>query len=359
MQQERPFRAWSRITRRVIGTPYPYSSGHVATGPEDTSIVPDVLHPAFHGALDWHSCVHMQWSLATLLGRYADHLGEEECAAARELLAARLTAEHLAVEVAYLRERPAFERPYGWAWAAMLCARLRADAEAALAAGRPGDWPVPAAAATAPLADLLAERVLEHLPRQAYPVRHGKHQNDAFALLLLIEAYGEEGLGREDVVRACRERALDWFGADGPLPTDQEPGGSDFLSPALTEALLMTRVVEPGAVAGRLEALLPGLGTDDDPGAQLLLPPTVLDPEDGQGAHLLGLALSRAWALRGLARWVTEDVADRLERAATEQEDAVLRHITDGHFMATHWLVSFALLAGERSLTGSHRRVGP
>lgn len=66
---------------------------------------------------------------------------------------------------------------------------------------------------------------------------------------------------------------------------------------------------------------------------------------DGQGAHLLGLALSRAWALRGLAGWVPDAAADRLRAAADEQEGAVLAHITDGDFMATHWLVSFALLA--------------
>ena len=43
-----------------------------------------------------------------------------------------------------------------------------------------------------------------------------------------------------------------------------------------------------------LACFLPGLG--EGAHEHLLLPPLVLDPTDGQGAHLLGLALSRAWA---------------------------------------------------------------
>lgn len=326
--------AWSRIARAVIGTAYPWAPGHVVLGPDDTDVTPERLHPAFHGALDWHSCVHMQWSLVTLLTRYADALGEQECAAARSLLSERLTAEHLAVEVDYLRARPGFERPYGWAWAAQLAA---ATADLADEVPQARGW----ADDLTPLADLLAERILAHLPRQAYPVRHGKHQNDAFALLLLRDAYRR--LGRDDVVRACGDAARCWFGDDGPLATDDEPGGSDFLSPALTEALLMTEVLGPEEGAAWLERVLPGLGLGRH--EHLLEVPQVLDPTDGQGAHLLGLALSRAWALRTLAPWVQDAAAARLREAAEEQEGAVLEQITAGDFMATHWLVSFALLA--------------
>lgn len=71
----------------------------------------------------------------------------------------------------------------------------------------------------------------------------------------------------------------------------------------------------------------------------------VLDPTDGQGAHLLGLALSRAWQLRALARSVPEEAAGILRDGADRQVAAVLPHVTGGDFMATHWLVSYLLLA--------------
>ncbi|WP_109471063.1 DUF2891 family protein [Ornithinimicrobium cavernae] len=321
-----------RIATEVLGRPYPYSSGHVATGPDDTDITPHLLHPSFHGALDWHSSVHMQWSLVRLLGPYAAAPGpvapSPEAVAARQLLEERLTPENLAVEAAYLRERPSFERPYGWAWAALLGAAVREEPA----------W----AGAMAPVVDVVADHVLAWLPRQAYPVRHGKHQNDAFGLLLLHRAYRE--LGREDVVSAVRTAARDWFVGDGPASTADEPSGTDFLSPALTEAVLMQEVLgeefDPW-----LAAFLPGLG--EGAHAHLLEPPTVLDPGDGQGAHLLGLALSRAWQLRALARSLPDRPAGILRQSADRQVAAVLPHVTGGDFMATHWLVSFLLLARE------------
>ena len=362
-------RGWSRVAREAVGTTYPWAPGHLVLGPDDTRVVPEELHPAFHGSLDWHSCVHMLWSLTRLVEGYADQLGAAETRAAVELLGERLSPEKVAAEVAYLRERPGFERPYGWAWAAQL------GASCALS-GRPEarGW----AAATGPLLDAVAGLVLAWLPRQTYPVRHGKHQNDAFALTLLIDAYGR--LGREDVVAACRDRALEWFGGDEEAPTAWEPGGTDFLSPALTEAVLMRRVLAPEELAAWLGRFLPGLGEGEpqdravegsvpqergdpllpgghqvttvtgDRHGHLLQAPEVGDTTDGQYAHLLGLALSRAWQLRELAAVLEGDdhgagVAGRLRAGADRQEAAVVGAITAGDFMATHWLVSFGLLA--------------
>ncbi|AXH96355.1 DUF2891 family protein [Ornithinimicrobium avium] len=327
--------AWSRVGRAVVGTTYPWSPGHVVMGPEDAHLVPEQLHPSFHGSLDWHSCVHVQWSLVTLLTRYADALDPQERTAVVALLDERLGREHVAVEVDYLRARPAFERPYGWAWAAQLVATLEEAARGG-AAPHTGAW----AEATAPLGETVADLVLGWLPRQPYPVRHGKHQNDAFALRLLIDAYGR--LGREDVVAACRGRALDWFGADTDAPTAWEPGGTDFLSPALTEASLMAHVLPHQRYAAWLAGFLPGLGEGRH--EHLLAVPEVRDPADGQYAHLLGLALSRAWQLRELTAYLP-GAEDRLREAADAQEAAVLEQIVAGDFMATHWLVSFALLA--------------
>ncbi|UJH70305.1 hypothetical protein [Ornithinimicrobium sp. INDO-MA30-4] len=39
--------AWAAIAIEVIERPYPYSSGHLARGPEDVDITPQRLHPAF------------------------------------------------------------------------------------------------------------------------------------------------------------------------------------------------------------------------------------------------------------------------------------------------------------------------
>ncbi|MGZ0148613.1 DUF2891 family protein [Kribbella sp. WER1] len=315
--------AWADIACEVLDTPYPYGAAHASKGPDDVDVTPDRLHPAFHGSYDWHSSAHMQWSLVRLLTLAPDQVGRRLV----DLLDRRLTPDAIAVEVAYLRERPAYERPYGWAWAAML-----------VAAARDTRW----AAALAPLGDVIADLVLAWLPKQAYPVRHGVHLNSAFALALLHEAYGE--LGRPDVVEAVRGRALEWYGGDTAYDTRFEPSGTDFLSPALSEAELMRRVLPAAEFGSWLSAFLPGLGKGQH--RHLLEVPVTDDSGDGQLAHLGGLALSRAWQLQTLAP-ALPDVADALRAGADRQVEAVLPTVTDGDFMSTHWLVSFALLADQ------------
>jgi hypothetical protein len=307
---------WAAIACQVLETPYPYGAAHASHGPDDVDVTPERLHPAFHGSYDWHSSAHMQWSLVRLVTLAPDQVGHRPV----EILDRRLTTAALATEAAYLRERPSYERPYGWAWAAMLAAAAQ------------DKWPV------GELADTIAGLVLEWLPRQAYPVRHGVHLNTAFALALLLEAYGD--LGRADVVDAIRARAIEWFGQDTAYDTRFEPSGTDFLSPALTEAELMRRVLPADEYETWLTAFLPDLGKTQ----HLLEVPATDDSGDGQLAHLSGLALSRAWQLRTIAP-ALPDVAEVLRAGADRQVEAVLPTVTEGDFMSTHWLVSFALLA--------------
>jgi hypothetical protein len=320
---------WANIACQVLETPYPYGAAHSSSGPDDVDVTPDRLHPAFHGSYDWHSSAHMQWSLVRLLTLAPDQTGPRPI----EVLDRRLTREAIATEAAYLRERPAYERPYGWAWAAMLVAAARKLPQASR-------W----AEALTPLGDVIADLVLGWLPRQAYPVRHGVHLNSAFALALLFEAYDD--LGRNDLVDAIQARALQWFGDDTAYDTRFEPSGTDFLSPALSEAELMRRVLPRDEFASWLTRFLPGLGKDAH--QHLLDVPIIDDSGDGQLAHLSGLALSRAWQLRTIAP-ALPDVADVLRAGADRQVEAVLPTVTEGDFMSTHWLVSFALLADQAS----------
>lgn len=323
--------AWGRTLPDLLGRTYPYAAQHISRGPDDVDVTPDRLHPAFHGCFDWHSSVHMHWSAVRLLTVAADLLDDDVATGLATLLDARLTDHHVAAEAAYLRERPTFERPYGWGWAAKLAAETARCAHPSAPA-----W----AAATRPLLDVVFDHVRAWLPVLAYPVRSGEHSNLAFGLALVHEAAGQ--VGRDDIVALVDERARNFYLGDRDAPVGWEPGGSDFLSPALSEADLMRRVLPAGEYAAWLSAFLPHLGAEDD---HLLDVPTVLDRTDGKAVHLYGLALSRAWQLRGLARALAPDVRARVEAATARQVERVEREIVEGNFMATHWLVSFALLA--------------
>lgn len=324
-------REWAETVLEVLATGHPWGAAHFSSGPDDCDVTPERLHPAFHGSVDWHSSVHMQWSVVRLLAVSGPDLGAGLRRRLVALLDERLTPEAGATEAAYLRERAAWERPYGWAWASLLAAEVRGS-------DQPGAdrW----RSATDPVADVVADHLLGWLPRLVHPVRHGVHSNTAFALLLAHEAYGR--LDRADVVAAVERRSLEWFGEDRDYPATWEPSGEDFLSPALCEAALMQRVLADATFAGWLHAFLPGLAAEGDP---LLEVPEVRDRSDGKMVHLFGLALSRAWLLRLLAPYLVPDRRDRARAAARAQVAAVEPEIVEGDLMSTHWLVSFAILA--------------
>ena len=244
---------------------------------------------------------------------------------------AMLTPAHVAGEREYLT-RPmsaGFERPYGWAWLLALHAELdRHDA--------------PWAAALAPLAGDFAARFHVFLPKLTYPLRVGTHYNIAFALIHALD-----WAQRRDnaLVALIRTRALHWFGRDRACQA-WEPGGDEFLSPTLCEALLMSRILDRAAFAAWFHDFLPVLSQGEP--ATLFTPATVSDRSDGKIAHLDGLNLSRAWCWRGIAAALGPDdpVSPLAQRAAQVHLDASLPHVA-GDYMGEHWLATFALLALE------------
>ncbi|MBB5159812.1 DUF2891 family protein [Saccharopolyspora phatthalungensis] len=323
-------RAWSAIACEVLTRPYPYEAAHRSLDASDVAVTPDVLHPAFHGSFDWHSSVHMQWSLIRLLTLHPKAVDP----LAVPLLNQRLAPDAIAAEVAYLRARPAFERPYGWAWATALMCAAR-------------DCPVPEArtwsSALEPLTETIADLTSAWLRRQALPARHGLQGNSAFALAIFLESFIR--LGYSDLADDIRFKALEWFGSDTAIDTRFEPSGTDVFSPSLAEAELMRRVLAADDFRTWLEAFLPGLGEDRH--LHLLDVPPVDDSGDGPLTHLSGLALSRAWQLRSLAScWPSDSLTGaRLRAGAERQVAAVLPLLTGGDFMSTHWLVTFGILA--------------
>lgn len=309
---------FARITLAHIGLQYPYKLDQILTGPDD-AMPPVMLHPIFHGSFDWHSCVHGWWQLLTLRRLFHD-LPEAEAIGDRADQA--FTPALVAGELAYL-DRPmsgGFERPYGWAW----LLALHGEAER---------HDAPWAEALAPLAAAFAARFFAYLPKLTYPVRVGTHFNTAFALLLARDW----AIGRDtSLADLIDDRARAWFGADRNCQA-WEPSGDDFLSPALTEAMLMSRILPPDDFATWFAAFLPDL--DSGQPATLFHPVHVSDRSDGKIAHLDGLNLSRAWCWRSLANG-----APSLEATAKLHLETSLPHL-DEHYMGAHWLPTFALLA--------------
>ena len=322
---------------------YPNKIAHVMHADADAA-TPRALYPAFFGCFDWHSAVHGHWLLARFARLHPDHAAAAD---ARDVLVRHLTPERIAGETAYLLgdDRASWERPYGLAWLLQLAAELRAwtDPDARR-------WAV----ALRPLEDACVERLAAWLPKLAYPIRTGEHSQTAFAFGLVLD-YARLA-GREDlallVEDPARRRRLD----DRDVDLAYEPSGQDFLSPALAEADLMRRVLEPPAFAAWLADFLPDLPDDGD--AAWLPVAIITDRTDGKLAHLDGLNLSRAWMLEGIAAGLPGGDPRRkalMAAAATHAADG-LASLTGAHYEGGHWLGTYAMyLASRRGLGAGDR----
>ncbi len=311
----------ARLAIENIGREYPNAPGHLLHSADDLRL-PRELHPAFFGSYDWHSSVHQHWLLVRLLRL---DLAGVEADAARNALGATLTPQAMDVEAAYLRERPGFERTYGWAWLLKLADELSSWADADADRWR---------SSLAPAVEAVTTNWRAFLGRATYPIRAGTHANSAFGLALALDH--ARATADSAFAASLEHLAKAWFAGDTDYPAHMEPGGDDFLSGALMEAGAMTRLLKGPAFAEWFGAFLPA------PPSVLLEPATVADRSDAKTVHLDGLNLSRAWCWRRIFA-VTGDRA--AEAAAERHLDASIPHLFSGEYVGEHWLSSFALLA--------------
>jgi len=308
-----------------IDTEFPHHSGPLESTEPPTR--PRENHPVFFGCYDWHSAVHSHWALVRQLRLLSDHPDRE---AIIESIDGRLTHENVEQERAYLEANPTFERPYGWGWLLLLAGELHL-------------WEDPVADrwadALEPLEAWIRTEIRETWLPLERPLRIGTHYNSAFSLHRILE-YART-TNRPALESAVRSTALACFEADEDYPFAYEPFGWDFHSPGLTEAHLLSNLLEPAAFTSWFDGFLPGS-----------LPETVATPvrvdeetADGLALHFVGMNLARAWCLAGVTDTLEAD--HRLARPLTEATRAHARvgleqAFTDD-YAGAHWLSSFAL----------------
>jgi hypothetical protein len=316
----------SNLTRE-----YPVHLTHLLNAERDLK-PPREIHPVFYGSYDWHSAVHGYWLLARALSWELD---ATQHVAVTNLFELHFNAIAFERESEYFRDsgRNSFERPYGWAWLLLLAAELdNSDCTQARA------WH----AAMAPLTKEIRGRLIKYVTTLDYPIRAGTHGNTAFALILADEyakTTNDSGVG--GAIAATISRL---FISDGEYyPARFEPGGEDFLSPTLTEAVAVSRILNDDEFEAWFKRFLPSGETI--PG--LMQPARVLDHADPKTSHLDGLNLSRAWCLETLAQRISKDIRlrDTLRSSAKLHVEAGLIHVASGAYEGEHWLATFAALA--------------
>ncbi|MFE5569288.1 DUF2891 domain-containing protein [Amycolatopsis japonica] len=324
--------AKTALTNVVREYPHHESHWHLEGVP---ILSPRLAHPCFYGSFDWHSCVEMFWVLVRLLRHHSDLVPADEI---RNILDEHLTVDALAGEVAFFtpEEHRTTQRPYGWS------ALLELTFETAT-------WDDPDAARWSTglreLSAIFVTRYLDWLPKATYPIRYGVHDNGAFGLSRALPyARHLADHGDPQLHQVLTETAWCWFGSDRDYPGSWEPSGADFLSPALAEAELMSRLLPAAEFADWLGGFLPGVAERKP--ATLFTPVTVTDTSDGLLAHLHGLNLHRAWCWHRLARTLPDDdkrIPAILETTRAHTQ-ASFAQATGGAYMVEHFLAYYALL---------------
>ena len=313
---------------------FPNKIAHVLESAEDVA-PPRDLHPVFYGCYDWHSSVHGHWLLARLSRLHPENsLG----ATAREALNGSFTEVRVAEEVLYFSGDKNFERPYGTAWLLQLTAELR-------------EWDDDNARRwlriLAPLEEAVIEQYLSWLPKLAYPIRLGTHNQTAFSFALALD--WARTAKHEEMQKLLLRKINEFHANDVNCPLGYEPSGEDFLSPCLMEADLVRRVLDENEFQSWLHDFLPMI--PEDGSQDWLTPGVVNDPTDGKLVHLDGVNLSRAWNLFAIAEALPDDDARRDSLLAVAQLHAKtgLASVSSEHYEGGHWLASFATyLVSER-----------
>jgi len=318
----------SQLALKCIEKEYPYKPGHVINSPGDIH-TPREMHPAFYGCFDWHSAVHGHWMLVKLLKMFPEISNAEKI---RETLDMNLKSENVDQELNYFQQqnRKSFERTYGWAWLLKLYTELKTWDDS-----QGKQW----ADNLSPLAQLISKRYLEFFPKQTYPIRRGVHANTAFGLSFALD-YAETTHNKK-MTDLLIKKAKDYYLFDKDYPAEWEPGGDDFLSPSLTEADLMRRVLDKDQFSKWFDMFMPGIPDN------IVTPATVADRSDPKIVHLDGLNISRAWCMFGIAIALPEKNPKKiiLIKNGLKHLNTGTQHILSGNYEGEHWLASFALYA--------------
>lgn len=309
---------------------YPNKTSHTSLQDSDHVMTPKQLHPAFYGCFDWHSSVHGHWMLVKLLKQYPGMAGEDRI---RRAINENIQHDKMEQEAAYFNGliSSTWERTYGWAWL------LKLDAELIT-------WNDPQAKQWHEAMEPLVQKVLQlwklYLRKETYPNRTGVHPNTAFGMVFALD-YARAA--KDTAFAASLEQhARQLFLKDKNAPAAWEPNGSDFLSPALEEADLMSRILKPREFVTWFNAFLGASGLK-----HLLELPVVSDRTDYQIVHLDGLCFSRSWCMQRIASFLPAGDPRRkaMLKSSVRHLASALPNVVSGNYGGEHWLASFAVYA--------------
>jgi hypothetical protein len=296
---------------------------------------------AFYGCFDWHSAVNSTWTMVAVLKQFPNiPVGR----LIQEKLKDHLDKKNIEGEMEFFKSAKNFEVPYGYAWLLKLYAELLGwdNPEARKYAGN-----------LAPLVQQFSKKLVGYLNDLPFPTRAGMHPNTAFSLGLLFDY--SEAVSDPPLREAAVKTANRFFLEDKSCPTAYEPGGTEFLSPCLAEARLMSRVLDRGRVAQWLTDFLPAAYSATFKPLTVPVDVTGITKEEQLAgkSHLIGLAFQRAEAMMGIADALPPDDprVPVLTRLAAINANSGFKALADAGYFGSHWLATYAVMCS-RAVAG-------
>jgi hypothetical protein len=295
---------------------------------------------AFYGCFDWHSSVNSTWTMVAVLKQFPN------IAVGRlihEKLKDHLGKKNIEGEMEFFKNAKNFEVPYGYSWLLRLYAELMTweDPEAKKYAEN-----------LAPLVQQFSKKLTDYFKDLPFPTRSGLHPNTAFSLGLLLEY--TEIIDDPPLREVVSKTANRFFLNDKNCPTSYEPGGTEFLSPCLAEARLMSRVMGAPQFERWLDDFLPPAYSESFKPLTVPVDVSGITKEDllAGKSHLIGLAFERAEAMMGIANALPrkDPRVPVLRRLAAINGNSGFKALADAGYFGSHWLGTYAVLCSRAML---------
>jgi len=317
------------LSVKCVDQKYPYKIGYRFI--DENWLKPHYeITPSFYGCWDWHSAVHGHWAMVKILKDFPE-ISNREIILSK--LDKNLSKENLNKEYEFFKQKFAngFERTYGWAWLMKLYSELLSwDYEKAQI------WAIN----MKPLVDLLSERTILFLDKLSKPLRPGTHANTAFSFSLMIE-YAQIADDKA-LFNKIKDFSIKNFLGDINCPVKYEPSGTDFISPCLAEAGLMSLLLNNSEFNKWLYKFFPSF--DKRNFGSIINPPEVLDPKDPGIGHLIGLMFHRAWTLKDIAEKLDSKTDKKLFKSIAKKHSKKGYDIMfESGYGGEHWLATFAI----------------
>jgi hypothetical protein len=285
------------------------------------------LSPDSYKCSDWNSTMYAHWMLVKLLKEFPDLPKDNDI---RESISQNITPENIEAEIEIFQDAgyASFELNSAWAWTLKLSEELNGWED--------NDGKIWGETLQA-LVNIITKEYISYLQAIDQPTRNGDDSNTAFEMSLALDyATGTMSFQLKDLLE---NTAMDFYLNDKDCQTHTKPGITNYLSPCLVEANLMSRIFPDEMFIIWIDRFLPGLNN----GASTKLTNPAVAKDNNEILYTDALNLSKAWCLYNIANKLGAN--SDLDNSATNLLEKVMPSLTRNNNPDNCWLAAFAVYA--------------